>query len=89
MEANAYKEYSLDLEYTGNTNIFVRRGGDAASVMVGDYYYHLPGAPEGWSLSQYDTTQEPWAMVGEVPIELTDEMANNDQIYTGDQFTHI
>jgi len=49
-----YKEYTLDLEYNGNTGYIHHGGGDSASIMVDGYYYFLTGGGGGWVLKKID-----------------------------------
>ncbi len=51
----SYKIYSDDFEYAGETGVIHSGGGDAASVMAGDYYYFLAGTPpDDWIVKRID-----------------------------------
>ncbi len=73
-----YKYYSTDLEETGESDYYLMGGGDLATVKVGDFFYHITGAPEGWRLTKYDMNT--WKQVDEVNISLNDNEGANDQM---------
>lgn len=75
-EVAAYKEYTLDMQPTGNYGVFNCRGGtDADSIMVDNSLYYAmmydDGAgKQGWWLSKYDAAT--WRQVGQeifVPVD--------------------
>lgn len=74
----AYKIYSTDLEYFGEHDEYIFGGGDAATVMVDDIYYHLTGGPDGWRLGVYDAVT--WEELELLEIELDDDEQANDQM---------
>jgi len=74
----AYKIYSTDLEYFGEHDEYIFGGGDAATVMVNDIYYHLTGGPDGWRLGVYDAAT--WEELELLEIELDDDEQANDQM---------
>ncbi len=72
---HAYKEYTLDMEPTGNSAVFNCWGGDAIVLMVDNSLYFAADGPDkagtaGWWFYKYDAST--WKQVGEefhVPAE--------------------
>jgi hypothetical protein len=77
-QGSVYKYYSTELKELGDTAYYVQGGGDLATVMVGDKFYHLTGGPTGWRLSKYDT--KTWKELDRIDVELTEDEGANDQM---------
>ncbi|MFA6888578.1 MAG: hypothetical protein WC254_03710 [Candidatus Woesearchaeota archaeon] len=68
----AYKEYSLDMEPTGNEDSFYYGGGDCSMTMGDNYFYLLTGGPKGWVLAKYNPIT--WEQLKKIDIETDSEM---------------
>ncbi|MCX5885971.1 MAG: hypothetical protein NT096_08705 [Proteobacteria bacterium] len=78
-----YKEYTLDLDYNGNTDYVHHGGGDSASIMVEGYYYFLTGGPDGWVLKKIDPVT--WQDIKEVKITIPLDSEGQGHYGLGDQ----
>ncbi len=76
----SYKIYSEDFVETGKNGIIHNGGGDAASVLVGDFYYFLAGGSLGWMIEKIDT--KTWKVVEKVDIatEVGRELLNDQML---------
>ncbi len=77
-QGSVYKYYSTELKELDNTDYYVQGGGDLATVMVGDMFYHLTGGPTGWRLSKYDV--KTWKELDRIEIDLTENEGANDEM---------
>lgn len=58
-EGYAYKEYTTEMQETGQYGFFSRKVGDSGSRMIGNDYYFVimnknPDQPPGWRIVKYD-----------------------------------
>lgn len=74
----AYMYYSQDLKETGETGYYIYGGGDLATNMIENYFYHLSGGKGGWKITQYNL--ENWEKINEATIELTENEGANDEM---------
>ena len=77
-QGSVYKYYSDDLEETGESAYYIQGGGDLATIVVGDYLYHLTGGSVGWKLAKFDL--QTWQEVDRVDIALEADEGANDQM---------
>jgi len=72
--AHVYKEYTTDMQPTGDQGILACIGADIGSLLVGDSYYlvnlHREGETDGWEISRFDS--ETWALELETFCALDD-----------------
>ncbi len=58
--AHAYKEYTVDMQETGQSGVLNCGEGDSGGTMADNVYYdvsmHKPGDPVGWTIVKYDAT---------------------------------
>ena len=79
---HAYKEYTLDMEETGQFGVFSCEVADSGSVMVDNIYYDVSmhASPEqgvGWRIVKYDAVT--WEILADVflPLDLPYEKDND------------
>jgi len=83
--AHAYKEYTPDLQETGNKGDISCVGGvDIGSLLVGNTYYlatmHREGDQQGWQITTYDATT--WVQQASIfrPVDYPREVDNDPMV---------
>ena len=82
--AHVYKEYTTDLQETGNKGMIACAGGDIGSLLVGNTYYlvtmHKEGEQQGWQIATYDATS--WTKQIEVfrPVDYPRQVDNDPMV---------
>jgi hypothetical protein len=83
--AHVYKEYTTDLQETGNHGAISCMGGaDIGSLLVGNTYYlasmHREGEQQGWEIASYDATS--WTRQVDIfrPVDYPREIDNDPMV---------
>jgi hypothetical protein len=81
---HAYKEYTLDMEETGNSGVFSCEVADLGSLMIDNTYYdvsmHAESGSPGWRIVKYDAAS--WQALADVflPLDLPKEKDNDPTV---------
>jgi hypothetical protein len=76
---HAYKEYTLEMQETGQSGVLNCEGGDSGGVMAEDVYYdvsmHAEGESQGWRIITYDAVT--WATLADLFFPLDSPREGN------------